>query len=132
MRTISPGPRVYSGIAGNSLVAAASGPAGLAGAAAGAADRRTGCCRQALNDTQASSASAMLKRPFINHLLVRFLIRKQQQRGLQHDPEVQRQRPVVEVVEVVVNALLHLVYRLGLAAEAVDLGPAGYARPHLV
>src|SRR3954469_2702684 len=50
----------------------------------------------------------------------------------QDDVEVKAQRPVAQVVEIVVDARLHLVERLGLAAQAVHLRPAGDAGLHLV
>ena len=45
-----------------------------------------------------------------------------------HDLEVERDRPVLDVVEVVLDALLDR----RVAAPAVDLRPAGQARAHLV
>src|ERR1700741_5162354 len=52
--------------------------------------------------------------------------------GLRDDAEVQAQRPVAQIVEVVVDARLHSLDRLRLAAQAVDLRPAGEPRAHLV
>ena len=46
--------------------------------------------------------------------------------------QVEPQRPVAQVIEVVVDARLHLVERAGLAAVAVDLRPAGDAGLDLV
>src|SRR5437879_4678808 len=48
------------------------------------------------------------------------------------DVQVQAQRPVAQVVQVVIDARLHLFQRLGFAALAVDLGPAGDSRLDLV
>ena len=48
--------------------------------------------------------------------------------GQPHDLEVEPQRPVLDVVEVVLDALLDR----GVAAPAVDLRPAGEAGLHLV
>ena len=48
------------------------------------------------------------------------------------DPEVEQQRPIVDVVEVVAHAGSHLLDGLGLAAQAVDLGPAGDPGLHAV
>ena len=39
--------------------------------------------------------------------------------------QVEPQRPVAQVIEIMVDSRLHLVERAGLAAVAVDLGPAG-------
>ena len=46
--------------------------------------------------------------------------------------QVEPQRPVAQVIEIVVDARLHLVEGAGLAAIAVDLGPAGDAGLDLV
>src|SRR6185436_13504518 len=48
------------------------------------------------------------------------------------DREVELERPVPQVIEVVFDARLHLVEGFGLAAQPVHLRPAGDARPHLV
>ena len=48
--------------------------------------------------------------------------------GLQDDLQVEQQRPVAQVGEVVLDARLHLVDGVGLAAQAVHLGEAGDAR----
>src|SRR5581483_1937781 len=52
--------------------------------------------------------------------------------GLQDDLQVEHQRPVAQVREVVFDPRLHLLHRLGLAAEAVHLRVTGDARAHLV
>src|SRR3972149_4251642 len=54
------------------------------------------------------------------------------ERGPEENPQVERQRPVPEVVEVELDAPPHLVHAVGLAAQAVHLRPAGDARLHLV
>src|SRR5690606_30409548 len=64
--------------------------------------------------------------------LVRLGILQRLQRRAQHDVQVHAQRPVAQVLEVVPYPHGHLVHRLGLAARAVDLGPAGDARLDLV
>src|SRR5438552_7606050 len=51
---------------------------------------------------------------------------------LRDDVQIQAQRPIAQVVEVVINARLHLRERLGLPAVAVHLGPAGDSRLDLV
>src|SRR5690242_5842170 len=43
------------------------------------------------------------------------------------DLQIQPRRPVVDVVEVILDPLLHLLVRLSLAPETVDLRPAGDA-----
>src|SRR6185437_5330713 len=43
------------------------------------------------------------------------------------DPEVEPDRPVLDVVEVVLHALVHPVERRRLAAPAIDLSPASDA-----
>jgi hypothetical protein len=52
--------------------------------------------------------------------------------GAGDDLEVQQQGPVAQVFQVVFDALGHLVEGVGFTAAAVDLGPAGDARAHLV
>src|SRR5574340_1136333 len=54
------------------------------------------------------------------------------QYGFQDDMQIEAQRPVAQVIEIVVDARLHLVQGAGLAAIAVDLGPAGDAGLDLV
>ena len=49
----------------------------------------------------------------------------QRQRRLQQDEEVEQHRPVLDVVEVELDALLDLLLAVDLAAPAVDLRPAG-------
>src|SRR5262245_44788271 len=51
---------------------------------------------------------------------------------LEDDVEVEPHRPVVDVVEIVLDALADLVDRVGLATPAVDLRPAGDAGLHAV
>src|SRR5689334_3555337 len=43
------------------------------------------------------------------------------------DPAIKENRPVVDVVKIVPGAAFDLLERRGLAAKAVDLGPAGDA-----
>src|SRR5580700_6609769 len=45
-----------------------------------------------------------------------------------HDVKVERDRPVLDVVEVVLDAALDFFLAVGFAAPAVDLSPAGQAR----
>ena len=61
-----------------------------------------------------------------------FSPREQRERRLEQDVEVEQHRPVVDVVEVVLDALLDLLGGVGLAAPAVDLRPAGDAGLDLV
>src|SRR5581483_12028709 len=52
--------------------------------------------------------------------------------GLEEDLDIEPRRPVPQVLEVVANALGHLFQGLGLAPQAIDLGEARDAGPHLV
>ena len=54
------------------------------------------------------------------------------QRRHQDDVEVEQDRPVLDVEQVVLDAALDLLFGVGLAAPAVDLRPAGDARLHAV
>src|SRR6185437_12664432 len=47
------------------------------------------------------------------------------QYGFQDNVQVEPQRPIAQVIEIVVDPGLHLVEGAGLAAVAIDLGPAG-------
>src|ERR1044072_8998135 len=59
--------------------------------------------------------------------LVRILGLQQRERRHRQDVEVEQQRPVLDVVEIVLDARLDLLLAVGLAAPAVDLCPAGDA-----
>src|SRR5574343_1678657 len=52
--------------------------------------------------------------------------------GAGDDQQIQAQRPVAKVLEVVLDAAGHLVDGVGFATQAVDLGPAGDPGAHLV
>src|SRR5215467_7497042 len=52
----------------------------------------------------------------------------QRQRRLQQDVGVEQRRPVLDVIEVELDALLDLLFIVDLAAPAVDLSPAGDSR----
>src|SRR6185295_3199975 len=52
--------------------------------------------------------------------------------GLEDDLQVERERPAAQVGEVALDAPLHLLDRVGLAAKAAHLREAGDAGPHLV
>ena len=56
----------------------------------------------------------------------------QRERRLEQDVEVEQHRPVLDVVEIVLDAALDLVLGVGLAAPAIDLRPAGDAGLDLV
>jgi len=49
--------------------------------------------------------------------------------GRQHSPdqdlEIEHQRPIVDVIEVVLHPLFHFLVRIGLTAVTVDLRPSG-------
>src|SRR5690606_4366498 len=51
---------------------------------------------------------------------------QQPDRRHQDDVDIEQDRPVLDVVEVVVHALHDLVERVGFATPAIDLGPAGH------
>jgi hypothetical protein len=46
------------------------------------------------------------------------------ERGEEDDPQIEKERPVVDIVQVVFHASLHLLERVGVATIAVDLSPA--------
>ena len=64
--------------------------------------------------------------------LIDILLEQHHQHGQDQDADVEEHRPDLGVVDVMADARLHLVQRLGLAAEAVDLRPAGDAGLDLV
>lgn len=63
---------------------------------------------------------------------VRVLIAPDYGQRLADDHQIEHQRPVAYVVDVVLDAGTHLVEGFGFAAQAVDLGPAGDAGFDLV
>src|SRR5688500_10748768 len=63
-----------------------------------------------------------------NRSSVRVPLEEPLQNGEPHDLHVERHRPVLDVVEVVLDPLLDR----GVAPPAIDLRPAGQARAHLV
>ena len=48
--------------------------------------------------------------------------------GRGEDEQIEHQRPVLDVMEIMVEALRELLLGVGLAAPAIDLRPAGDAR----
>src|SRR5215468_10432983 len=52
---------------------------------------------------------------------------QQRQRRLGKDDEIEQHRPVLDVIEIELDALLDLLFIVDLAAPAVDLRPAGDA-----
>ena len=56
----------------------------------------------------------------------------QHKRRHQQNLQIQPQRPVLDVPEVVLDAQRHFLRRVRLAAEAVNLRPAGHAGFDLV
>src|SRR5205823_10079464 len=60
------------------------------------------------------------------------LVRLPAEDGQEDDLDVPEEAPVADVLEVVLDALLHLVHGVRLAAPAVHLSPAGDARFDLV
>src|ERR1051326_223966 len=63
---------------------------------------------------------------------IRVRVCRRRQHRAHDDFQIQPQRPVVDVEQVVLDALAHLVFGVDGAAEAVDLGPAGDARLDVV
>ena len=55
------------------------------------------------------------------------IFRNQSKRGLDHDFDIEPQRPVINVVKVDFNAFLHLFDGIGFAAATADLRQAGNA-----
>ena len=45
----------------------------------------------------------------------------------ENDPQVEKKRPMVDIVQVMFHPALHLLERVGVATLAVDLSPAGDA-----
>src|SRR5204863_2236065 len=62
----------------------------------------------------------------IARLLMGISIGRRREGGAQDDAEVQPQRPVVDVVEVMLDALAHF-FGVGFPAKAVHLRPSGDA-----
>ena len=62
---------------------------------------------------------------------VRLIRAEADEQGQQYDPQIEQQRPIVHVIEIVLNPRLHLLDGIGFTAQAVDLGPAGDARLNL-
>src|SRR4051812_18948430 len=59
---------------------------------------------------------------------IRVLVpRQQRDRRFQQDVDVEQHRPVLDVIQVELDALLDLLFIVNLAAPAVDLRPAGDA-----
>src|SRR3954470_409431 len=56
-----------------------------------------------------------------------FVLGQQRDRRLQQNHEIEQHRPVLDVIEVKLDAFLDLLFVVDLAAPAVDLGPAGDA-----
>src|SRR5580700_11068767 len=55
------------------------------------------------------------------------VLRHQRERGLEQDEEIEQHRPVLDVIEVELDALLDFLFAVDFAAPAVDLSPAGNA-----
>src|SRR4051794_36955112 len=92
--------------------------------------RRIGNCRLPsdtpslkLYATQHRWITRLPARPARN--LVRVLApRQQRDRRLQQDVDVEQHRPVLDVIEIELDALLDLLFVVDLAAPAIDLRPA--------
>src|SRR5216684_9088582 len=59
-------------------------------------------------------------------------IGRRREHGLHQDAQIEPDRPVVDVIEVVLHALSHLVVGVGFTAKTMNLRPAGDARLHVV
>src|ERR1700730_14908645 len=55
-------------------------------------------------------------------------LRHQRQRRLEKNVEIEQHRPVLDIVEIELDALLDFFFAVDFAAPAIDLRPAGYAR----
>src|ERR1700682_1762974 len=65
---------------------------------------------------------------FPDHALVSVLVlRDQRQRRLEQNEEIEQHRPVLDVIEIELDALLDLLVGVDFAAPAIDLRPAGNA-----
>src|SRR5690606_5124002 len=77
----------------------------------------------------ASAAGAISASPVVSAVLIGVLILgDQRHRRHNEDVEIQKDRPVLDIIEVVIDPLHDLVDRVSLPAPAIDLGPAGNAR----
>src|SRR3984893_14264788 len=56
-----------------------------------------------------------------------FVLRHQSERRLEENVEVEKHRPVLDVIEVELDALLDFLFVVDFAAPAIDLRPAGDA-----
>src|ERR1700694_5461884 len=57
-----------------------------------------------------------------------FVLRHQRQRRLEKNEEVEQHRPVLDIIEIELDAFLDFLFAVDFAAPAVDLRPAGNAR----
>src|SRR5438046_7755292 len=60
------------------------------------------------------------------------LLSEQDKDRLDHYLQIELQRPISQVMEIMLDASLHLVERIGLPAQTVDLRQPGDPRPDLV
>ena len=47
--------------------------------------------------------------------------------GFDDDPEVEPDRPMFEIIQIVLDTCFHFFQRLGFATPTIDLSPSGYA-----
>src|SRR5579862_3000622 len=98
-----------------------------------AAGRRIGACDDSLEepmfmaDLQVKTLSRRVRCPSVG-----ISRPNKRDRGYEDDVNVQDQRPVVDVVEIVVDTIHDLVQRVCFTTPAVDLCPAGDPRLYLV
>src|SRR4051812_41481633 len=76
--------------------------------------------------TQHTATHPALPAPAQNSIRV-LVPRQQRDRRFQQDVDVEQHRPVLDVIQIELDALLDLLFIVDLAAPAVDLRPAGDA-----
>src|SRR6266508_5548328 len=79
-----------------------------------------------------SAETSMLDLACAPRDLVGIAIRHRREHGLNQDAQIEPDRPIIDVVEVVLDALSHLVVGVGFTAKSMDLRPAGDAGYHVV
>src|SRR5690242_18564452 len=83
-------------------------------------------CRRALPSARQSATRAVASYA----ALIGVVVDEAHDQRAQQDPDIEAQRPVLDVVDIVLDALVHRLDARRLAAPAIDLRPAGDARLH--
>src|SRR4051794_10177598 len=78
------------------------------------------------HSTQHAATNPARTAPAQNSIRV-LVSRQQRDRRFQQDVDVEQHRPVLDVIQIELDALLDLLFIVDLAAPAVDLRPAGDA-----